>query len=194
MKKIFDIQNYIGIFDGYIKPESCDQIIKIFDAHHEKGNVWNRQDSEQGVSKKMKQDDALVFSKHSNWEPVINDVVGGFREALNIYDKETSFTDFTGIKELHFMPIKCQRTVPGGGYHVWHVETYYTGYCNRALVYTIYLNDITEGGETEFLPQNLRCAAVKGRICIFPAGFPYIHRGNPPLKGNKYILTSWLTA
>ena len=31
-----------------------------------------------------------------------------------------------------------------------------------------------------------------GRIVIWPAGFPYVHRGNPPLSGEKYILTSWM--
>ena len=31
-----------------------------------------------------------------------------------------------------------------------------------------------------------------GRIVIWPAGFPYVHRGNSPLSGKKYILTSWM--
>jgi len=28
-------------------------------------------------------------------------------------------------------------------------------------------------------------------VCIFPADYPYVHRGNPPLQKDKYILTSW---
>jgi hypothetical protein len=62
----------------------------------------------------------------------------------------------------------------------------------RALVFTIYLNDVEEGGETEFLHQSIRAKPVKGRCVIWPAAFPYVHRGNPPLKGEKYIMTSWL--
>ena len=56
----------------------------------------------------------------------------------------------------------------------------------------IYLNTIEEGGETEFLYLKKREKPVEGKLLIFPAGFTHTHRGNPPLKGDKYILTSWL--
>ena len=59
--------------------------------------------------------------------------------------------------------------------------------------YSIYLNTVEEGGETEFLYQSQRVKPVKGRIVIWPAGFPYVHRGNPPLSGEKYIVTSWIS-
>ena len=76
---------------------------------------------------------------------------------------------------------------------MWHVERNFKNFelARRVLVFTIYLNEV-EGGETEFLFQSKRVEPKTGRICIFPANFPYIHRGNPPLKGEKYILTSWL--
>ena len=62
----------------------------------------------------------------------------------------------------------------------------------RAFVFTIYLNDVEEGGETEFLHFSKRVKPKAGRIVIWPAPFPYLHRGNPPLSGKKYILTSWM--
>ena len=37
-----------------------------------------------------------------------------------------------------------------------------------------------------------RVKPKKGRIVIWPAGFPYVHRGNSPLSGDKYIITSWM--
>ena len=52
--------------------------------------------------------------------------------------------------------------------------------------------NIDRDWETEFLNQSTRVKPKKGRIAIWPAGFPYVHRGNPPLKGEKYILTSWM--
>ena len=62
----------------------------------------------------------------------------------------------------------------------------------RALAYGIYLNDVKDGGETEFLNFSTRVKPKKGRIVIWPAAFPYVHRGNPPLSGEKYLLTSWM--
>ena len=56
----------------------------------------------------------------------------------------------------------------------------------------VYLNDVEEGGETEFLYQSVRVPPVQGRFICWPAGWTHIHRGNPPLKGVKYALTGWI--
>ena len=61
----------------------------------------------------------------------------------------------------------------------------------RMLVWTIYLNDVLEGGETEFLYHSERHKAEEGKIVIFPANYMCAHRGNPPLSNTKYILTGW---
>ena len=61
----------------------------------------------------------------------------------------------------------------------------------RVLVNMMYLNDVDEGGETEFLYQSMRVQPKKGRVVIWPAGFTHTHRGNPPLAGEKYIATAW---
>ena len=105
----------------------------------------------------------------------------------------TNVKEYVGVNELQYTTLKIQKTLPKQGYHIWHVEHGPT-YDNmkRVLAFTIYLNDIEEGGETEFLNQSIRVKPKTGRIVIWPAGFPYVHRGNPPLEGEKYILTSWL--
>ena len=39
--------------------------------------------------------------------------------------------------------------------------------------------------------MNKRVKAKTGRLIIFPAGYTHTHRGNPPIGGDKYILTNW---
>ena len=102
-----------------------------------------------------------------------------------------------------FFDNKIQKTTPKQGYHVWHIEDMSLipddmegfqlyEFLTRFGVYTVYLNDVEEGGETEFLMQSLRISPKKGTLCLFPSSYTHLHRGNPPLKGNKYICTGWL--
>ena len=57
----------------------------------------------------------------------------------------------------------------------------------------VYLNDVEEDGETEFLYQELKLKPKKGRVVIWPGSFTHLHRGNPP-RSTKYIATGWYAA
>lgn len=191
----YSIKDFIGTFDGYISTELCNNLIDLFEKERSLQKVWNRQNSE-GASKVHKNDEAMTMSRDSEGEKseLFRNLLQEFRPVMDLYLQETDYLHYSGIQELHVTTNKIQKTVPTGGYHVWHVEKDYNRICSRALVYTIYLNDIISGGETEFLFQKTRVSAKQGRVCIFPAQFPYVHRGNPPLDGAKYIVTSWLHA
>tara|TARA_R110000787_G_C13395070_1_gene442973 strand:+ start:992 stop:1606 length:615 start_codon:yes stop_codon:yes gene_type:complete len=120
------------------------------------------------------------------------DISESVNSALNI-----ALTEYVEIFEslllcnLRSTRQKLQKTSVGEGYHIWHFEQTDYSSSDRVLAWTIYLNDVEEGGETEFLYQSKRIKAKKGDICIFPAQFNYAHRGNPPLSGDKYIITGW---
>ena len=83
-----------------------------------------------------------------------------------------------------------QKTDPGEGYHRWHCEK--TGlFNNRDIAWMIYLNDVEEGGETEFLYQHLKVNPKKNMAVLWPGAWTHMHRGNPPISGSKFILTGW---
>ena len=86
-----------------------------------------------------------------------------------------------------------QRTGPKQGYHVWHVEDGGQASCNRVVAYTLYLNDVEEGGETEYLYQGVKVKPEEGKLVFWPAGYTHPHRGNPIYEGYKYIITGWYT-
>ena len=58
------------------------------------------------------------------------------------------------------------------------------------MAWMVYLNDVEEGGETEFLYQKLKVKPSKGTILIWPGCYTHLHRGNTPMT-NKYIATGW---
>ena len=93
--------------------------------------------------------------------------------------------------------INLQRYIADrGGYPYWHSELYPKldggESLHRTVLWTIYLNDDFDGGETEFLHQQRRIAPQTGALLIAPAAFTHTHRGNMPRGGDKYIATSWI--
>lgn len=83
-----------------------------------------------------------------------------------------------------------------GGYPHWHSEQFpqlnHNEALHRVVLYMFYLNDVEEGGETEFYYQNRKVKPKKGTMVIAPAGFTHSHRGNMPKSCDKYIATSWI--
>jgi hypothetical protein len=190
------IKDFIGVYDGYIPDEACDQAIELFNKYQEFNKVFSRFSSE-GTTQDLKNDKQLFCSPEvlTNEKFNVNKLKAlmiNFDMALRHYYTETNIKKYTA-EDIMTDHVKIQKTIPSQGYHLWHVE-HNSGRDmeKRVLAYSIYLNTVEEGGETEFLHQSQRVKPVKGRIVIWPAGFPYIHRGNPPLSGEKYIVTSWI--
>lgn len=93
--------------------------------------------------------------------------------------------------------INLQRYTAGqGGYPYWHCELFprdpTAETLHRHVLWTLYLNDGFEAGETEFLYQQRKVTPRAGSLLIAPAAFTHTHRGNRPEGGDKYIATSWI--
>lgn len=62
---------------------------------------------------------------------------------------------------------------------------------NRVFAWMIYLNDIKQGGGTEFIYQDIITIPRAGDFYIWPAGVSHMHRGeNAPFE-KKYTITGW---
>lgn len=128
------------------------------------------------------------------------DPVGG-GHTLVTAENYRGLTDeqFAALIPTAFRPgtINLQKYLAGsGGYPHWHSEIYpKDARCetlHRAVLYTLYLNDVPEAGETEFYYQRREIRPQVGSLLIAPAGFTHTHRGNTPVGGDKYIATSWI--
>tara|TARA_R110000823_G_scaffold313100_1_gene440369 strand:+ start:1388 stop:2002 length:615 start_codon:yes stop_codon:yes gene_type:complete len=193
MEKTVNITNFIGVYDNYITKEECTKAIQLYEDQNKFNNTLNRLSSEK--SSILRKQDQQFFASQRNldiWWESLKPMMFNFDLAWNHYVQNTGASDAYGVP-FHFTGLKIQKTLPTEGYHVWHIE-HGLGFDNepRAFVFSIYLNDVEEGGETEFLHFSKRVKPKTGRIVIWPAAFPYVHRGNSPLSGEKYIITSWM--
>jgi hypothetical protein len=193
-EKTVNIDNFIGVYDNYITQDDCNKAIKLYEDQNKFNNTINRIGGEKASI--LQKQDQQFFAASNNidiWWDNLKTMMVNFDLAWNHYLKNTGASQAYDGGPFYFTNLKIQKTLPTEGYHVWHIE-HSKGFENeaRAFVFSIYLNDVEEGGETEFLHFSKRTKPKTGRIVIWPAAFPYIHRGNPPLSGEKYILTSWM--
>ncbi len=103
----------------------------------------------------------------------------------------------TRLYELDILNIqKYEKTT--GGYPHWHSEHFPhpTDQSQRSLRRTLlilfYLNDVKEGGETEFFYQQAKVRPEAGSLVLAPCDFTHTHRGLPPLSNEKYVVASWV--
>ena len=192
--KTVNINNFIGVYDNYIPKQMCDDAINLYEKENKFNNTVNRLGGERvGVLEKQDQQFFMGRDNIDVWWETCKPLMLNLDMAWNHYAKNTGALDAYDGGPFHFTSLKIQKTLPTEGYHVWHIE-HGAGFENepRAFVFSVYLNDIEEGGETEFLHFSKRVQPKTGRIVFWPAGFPYVHRGNSPLSGEKYLLTSWI--
>ena len=93
-------------------------------------------------------------------------------------------------------PINIKKyTPPHQAFHGWHTERAapIMPICLRNLVFMTYLNDVDDGGETEYFYQDLKISPKKGKTVIWPADWTHTHRGLPSLTQTKYIITGWFS-
>ena len=196
------IKDFMGIFPNAASKEYCQDIIQWFEYNNkEKTGGGKRTESRQkgeGVSKQHKDSEMywLGLSKESMLLPRDHRILVGFSNMIwKAFDKFIVVYG-SGLDQLALHKIspsvQIQTYKSTQGYHLWHSDIFNHGSALRILVCTLYLNTVEEGGETEFLYQKQRVPAIQGTLTLFPAGWTHLHRGNPPLKGVKYLMSTWL--
>lgn len=188
------INDFILEADDFFNAEECNFIIEYFDVLQKSGFAVNRKRSN-NASQIDKADHQIFYSdvclKFKN-----SDGINAFNQRFweQVYPQ---YLEKYGVLETYnahnIHTLKIQKTCVGGdGYHIWHSETSELHFSSRISFFILYLNDVDEGGETEFLYLSKRIKPKQGKLLLAPAHYTHTHRGNPPLTGDKYILTGWV--
>jgi prolyl 4-hydroxylase len=134
---------------------------------------------------------------------------------LNAHDSfvkmiERRLGDLTGIDLTWGETVQGQRYTPGqefrGHYDWFDVEADYWKHeeasgGQRSWTAMVYLNDVEEGGSTEFPRLNLKIEPQAGALLLWnnalPDGRPnpdVLHAALPVVRGVKYVITKWFRA
>lgn len=176
--------NFIGEY--FIDGDLCDEIISF----HKDSNNKQLGVTSKGVDLSVKDSTDVYIT----WQE--DEIARKYIEALDKptkeYIEEYKFCNHYGPWAITEQ-INIQHYSPNGAYHSWHTERSSNQYpiSSRHLAFMTYLNDVNDGGETEFYYQNKKIKAEKGKTLIWVADWTHTHRGTPSPTQDKYIVTGW---
>ena len=194
-----DKNNFIA--GGYIDEKVCDNLISYFEKckYKQKGKVGSAggQDSKSlptindNVINTIKKSTDLGIDININKDKEPINYISELGKVLEIYKLQYKYCDELQGRWNIVENWNIQRYKPGEGFYNMHTERIGLTNCERHLVFMTYLNEVNDGGETEFYYQKLKIKPKKGLTIIWPAGFTHVHRGITSNTETKYIATGW---
>jgi len=193
-----EIPDFIEVYKGALSKDYCEQLIETIDELDNLDILFGRESSDTIIKDsqipipltKVALKDYDINLSHINTIFLEEFSTVFWEQCYPKYNKKYGILDTISPHKINI--VKAQKTRPSEGFHVWHCEQANRELANRIITFSVYLNDTFEAGETEFLYQQRRLTPSQGDLVIFPAGYTHTHRGNPPIGGNKYIITGWV--
>lgn len=190
------LKDTVGIFPETLSKSFCNELIDIFKnnkKYHYQGVTASGYDSI------YKETTDFNLLDNPDLREYTNHITKMSNEKINEYLKrfpsnsEFNTADYLFRLGTYYPVWQLQKYKKGEGhFKAYHTEGEYWEFHNRIFAVMFYLNDVPEGGETEFLHLDMMVKPKQGTFLVWPAPWPYVHRGHVPISNNKYILTTWL--
>jgi len=178
------VKDFIYHAENAVPKEVCDVWISEIEK-----NINFVQDASKEESKSAFREDTQLYCP-PNCVDIYKHVKNVVIENLGNYFDSVSILKTSDV--LFFNVMKAQKTSAGKvGFSNFHIEQGGGIHAARAVTWMIYLNDVEEGGSTEFPYQRQVFQPKAGSLLLWPAGYTHPHRGNPVYSNDKYIVTGW---
>ena len=158
-----------------------------------------------GLDKNIKDTSDVVIPENDEWKE-INDILScnlekGIKEYLTTLNNKKNYKgennygfNYQHLNDKLYLKnnFMIQKYEKGKGKYVYHDDGSHEATRYRVITYLWYLNDVEEGGETDFFGGTFKVKPETGKLLLFPAFWAFPHRGNRPISSDKYIITGWL--
>ncbi len=193
-----EYKEFIGIYDESVPVELCNEFVVNFEEAKKNRTIIDLSDPEnemgiiEGATPRLERKDEVMYVapliSTVYPKPPVHAYFELLKECFKCYVKRYGI-EFGGV--IFNDVFKIHKVRKSEGYHAWHYEKSTPETIDRIMAYMTYLEVPKKGGETEFLHQSLRIEPIVGRTLIWPATYTHMHRGNPPLDGEKMYITGW---
>lgn len=188
------LKDHIGTYK-VLTDEESDSVIKWFHDHedlHMEGMVYaSTEDGKvsevQTVGDRKKTTQAYPAPD----DPISHLLSYAIMNAYQAYKDDPEHLYPLG-QPLVLQDLSVRRYHKGDGYFKKHADQSHGPTSTRQYGVLIYLNDVEEGGETNFDEIFCKIKPEKGKLLIFPCNFLYNHCGEVPISGDKYAVTCFI--
>ena len=96
------------------------------------------------------------------------------------------------LKDIDIAPFNIGEYSAGDHFAAIHSERTSIPTLHRLFAWMTYLNDVDDGGQTNFSHYGLKVKPEVGKTLIWPAEWTHAHAGEVLKSGTKYIITGWM--
>ena len=185
--------NFIQRISGTISKEECNTVIDFFENNKERQSE-GRVGADGRLDSKLKIDTEIFISLDEVIEDSrLNPVARALKNACDEYVENYPF--LLKLSNWNVSDVfKIQKYNPNEAYFGKHCEN--GGAVNgdmerRLIALMVYLNTVTDGGQTCFPTQNISFSPKVGDILMWPAYWTHPHHGIASPTQTKYIMTAW---
>jgi hypothetical protein len=185
---IIEFSNFIA--GGYIDKDVCKNLIQYFENCKYKTDGHVGRTNERKVRHDIKKSTDLEISLINQDKDILN-YYKELNKVLEMYKNKYKYCHEQMTKWSITQPWNIQRYKANEGFYEWHAEIVDRYYSHRHLVFMTYLNNVDNGGETEFYYQKVKIKPEIGLTIMWPPNWSFTHRGIPSKTETKYICTGW---
>lgn len=185
-------ERFIVAYPNNLSKEFCKGIIEKYESEKQDRHIGV---TAQGINLSVKKTTDLFISGNATWTKEDSILHQALNSALRDYYKTIPQEyDFQNIYSNNITDkgYQIQKYIKKEGFYIWHNDfAIQEDASYRILTYLWYLNDVDEGGETEFM-CGIKIKPETGKLVIFPSTWGARHRGVMPVSNDKYIVTGWI--
>jgi len=175
--------NYIKTYDNDLPKELCESLISTFEEKSKPIHdpMLGHRDFHE-----------VNLMQCSEMKPFVQPMLENAIRLIRHYTKDCEIVSADFPKKFAMEEFRMKKYNPGSVGFAHHVDAVNLESAKRYLVFFWYLNDVEDGGETEFIHRDLRVSPQCGRALVFPPLWTYPHAGLPLGKSTKYICGGYL--
>ena len=195
MKKLSTVGNKSPNFIGSWNIENdklCNDIIKFFEDHKSMQRVGI---TALGYDPKLKKTTDMTITPSNLKDQkfsLFNSYFSLLKDCYLDYRNQYPFLKHKFFNRTHIGNFNVQKYNPGDHFSNLHSERVSLDSLHRLFAWMTYLNNVDDGGTTNFEYYDIKVKPEIGKTLIWPSEWTHAHTGSILKSGTKYIITGWI--